>query len=156
MHYRRLRLYGDPLARQVVRGDDEGRFWSHVEKTPGCWLWSGALTHDGYGRFRMPDGHVMAHRFAYELLVGPIPEGLVLDHVRARGCVHRHCVRPDHLEPVTNEVNLLRGDTFVAENAAKSHCPAEHPYDEANTIRRNGRRICRTCEQARAGQPAGR
>lgn len=145
MHWRRWKLYGDPLIRQVVRGDDEKRFWAKVEKSDGCWLWTGALTHDGYGRFRLPGGHAMAHRWAYEQTIGPVPEGLVLDHVRARGCTNRNCVRPDHLEPVTEQENLLRGDTFVAANAAKTHCPSGHAYDDVNTVVRNGRRHCRAC-----------
>lgn len=85
---------------------------------------------------------VPAHRFAYELLVRPIPPGLVLDHE----CRVRHCVRPDHLTPVTNRENILRGVGASARCAAQTHCPAGHPYDEANTyVRPNGHRDCREC-----------
>lgn len=149
MHWRRWRKNGSPHVVQTIRGDDTARFWSYVDKSGECWLWTGALTHDGYGRFRLGYDHVMAHRWAYEHEIGPIPEGLVLDHVVARGCSHRNCVRPAHLEPVTDQENLLRGDTFIAENAAKTECPSGHPYDEENTIRRNGRRVCRACESQR-------
>lgn len=148
-HWARWRRHGDPLHLAIIRGDDEARFWSYVDKSDGCWLWTGALTHDGYGRFRLGYDHVMAHRWAYEHEVGPIPDGLVLDHVKARGCQHRHCVRPDHLEPVTVEENTLRGDTLPAANVVKTHCPSGHPYDEANTIRRGTRRVCRACERGR-------
>ena len=130
-------------------------FWENV--TPGaaddeCWLWSGTVSADGYGRFSMSaDGgrqrRLAAHRVAYELEVGPIPEGLTLDHVRARGCVHRHCVNPAHLEPVTGRENILRGDTFQARNAAKTHCPQGHPYSGENLRSYNGTRYCLTCKR---------
>lgn len=91
------------------------RFWARVDRTnlDGCWLWLGRVDDDGYGRFKLttaPGHHrtVRAHRFAYEQTVGPIPDGLTLDHVRERGCQHRHCVRPDHLEAVTHQENLRR------------------------------------------------
>lgn len=154
MHWRRWRKNGSPHVVHQIRGNDTARFWSYVDKTESCWLWTGALTHDGYGRFRTGHEHCMAHRWIYEQEIGPIPDGLVLDHVRARGCTHRNCVRPAHLEAVTNEENLMRGETIVAENAAKTECPRGHPYDEENTIRRNGRRICRACESQRARRTA--
>jgi len=82
------------------------RFWARVEVTKTCWLWTGSRSRDGYGKFE-PATSVFykAHRFAYETVVGPIPEGLTLDHL----CRVRRCVNPDHLEPVTNQENLLRG-----------------------------------------------
>ena len=89
----------------------------------------------------------LAHRFAYELLVGPIPEGLTLDHVKARGCTSTLCVNPAHLEPVTNEVNILRGIGFPALNAGKSTCPKGHPYSEGNTYLWHGSRYCRICQR---------
>lgn len=89
------------------------------EPNSGCWLWKGA-TACGYGYFR----HRPAHRFAYELYRGPIPEGLQLDHL----CRVRSCVNPSHLEAVTQGVNLHRGETIAARNAAKTHCPKGHEY----------------------------
>lgn len=80
------------------------RFWAKVHKTDSCWLWTASLTF-GYGSFWDGKGQVRAHRFAYELLVDPIPEGLQLDHL----CRIRHCVNPDHLEAVTNAENVQRG-----------------------------------------------
>ena len=90
------------------------RFWSKVDRTDpaGCWMWLGQVNQWGYGHFRRtpradrpgPSATVKAHRFAYELLIGPIPAGLTLDHL----CGRRACVRPDHLEPVTNAENLRR------------------------------------------------
>lgn len=144
MHYRRFRLYGDPLLTRVIRGDDETRFWSKVDAAD-CWEWTGGKDPEGYGRFRLPSGWVRAHRWAWEHFVGPIPERLVLDHL----CRNRGCVNPEHLEPVTVKVNVLRGTSFVSQNVAKTHCPKGHPYDEHNTIHRNGRRVCRACERGR-------
>jgi hypothetical protein len=91
--------------------DEAERFWSKVDRCgpEGCWLWLGQVNQWGYGHFGRtlaPGVHrtVKAHRFAYTLLVGPIPGGLTLDHL----CGRRACVRPDHLEPVTNAENLRR------------------------------------------------
>ncbi|MFJ2662519.1 HNH endonuclease signature motif containing protein [Arthrobacter koreensis] len=81
------------------------------------------------------------HRVAYELFSGPIPNGLVLDHL----CRNRGCFNPNHLEPVTRAVNNLRGVGFMAAHARKTHCPKGHPYDEKNTQIKNGARRCRAC-----------
>jgi hypothetical protein len=89
---------------------------------------------------------VQAHRFAYELLVGPIPEGLELDHL----CRNHACVNPAHLEPVIHVENIRRGDTDAQGrcNRDKTHCPAGHPLDEANTYHNpHGWRACRTCNR---------
>ena len=84
---------------------EEDRFWSKVELGPDCWLWQGRPNRFGYGQFRGIRGRmIMAHRFAYVLLRGPIPAGLTLDHL----CETPACVRPSHLEPVTNSENLRR------------------------------------------------
>lgn len=129
----------------------ECRFWTKVVKGPGlfdCWLWVASLSHHGYGRFWDGNRMVKAHRFAYKLLVGPIPDGLELDHVLAWGCTNRHCVNPSHLESVTGTENIRRGDCTRFQSG-KTHCPAGHPYDEANTYRRCGSRYCRTCRRTR-------
>jgi hypothetical protein len=122
------------------------RVWEKVEKTPACWLWRGTIDRHGYGTIRQSrcDGgrQLRAHRAVYELVVGPAPDGLDLDHL----CRNRRCVRPDHLEPVTRRTNLLRGDTVTARNAAKTHCKNGHPFNEQHTYRRkDGSRFCRTC-----------
>ncbi|MDO8391055.1 MAG: HNH endonuclease signature motif containing protein [Actinomycetota bacterium] len=84
---------------------------SHVDMDGpgGCWLWLGGVDRHGYGKFELPSRTVKAHRFSYELHVGSIPPGLVIDHVREWGCRHRSCVNPDHLEPVTVRENTVRG-----------------------------------------------
>lgn len=111
-HYERFRIHGDAQAGRSVRiwHDDEARFWSKVEKAdPGdCWLWTGVIDQAGYGRIDLGKTNYQAHRFSYEINVGPIPEGLEIDHVHAWGCRHHHCVNPAHLEAVTGAENKRR------------------------------------------------
>jgi hypothetical protein len=118
----------------------EERFWAKVRKTETCWLWTATLNNQGYGEFGSLG---LAHRFAYELLVGPIPEGLTLDHL----CRQPACVRPDHLEPVTHRENVRRGEGWSGRNARKTHCPQGHAYDEANTRWYHNQRNCRACDR---------
>lgn len=122
-----------------------GRIMQNTDRSGACWLWTRSCNGKGYAEIKLAGRRHGVHRLAYELLVGPVPEGLVLDHL----CRVRRCVNPDHLEPVTNRENLLRGEGASAKNAAKTHCPAGHPYDEANTILRpRGSRRCRACHNA--------
>jgi hypothetical protein len=107
-----------------------------------CIIWAGSIDRDGYGRFR----NTPAHRIAYEESKGPIPSGLVIDHL----CRVRNCVNPDHLEAVTIRENTLRGFNPPAMNARKTHCVNGHEFDEINTYwRPNGERDCRACIRAR-------
>ena len=92
----------------------------------------------------MAGKHFLAHRMIYELLVGPIPDGLEIDHL----CRNRGCVNPGHMEPVTHRENLMRGDTVAAANPAKTHCIRGHPYDDENTYRYGSHRYCRACNKA--------
>lgn len=140
-HYWRWSRHGDPLWQPPTPSE---RFWKNVDKNGpgGCWLWTASLYGEGYGQFMVDRRAILTHRFAYLELAGPIPAGLVLDHL----CRVRRCCNPAHLEPVTNRVNVLRGETVPADNAQKTHCPQGHPYDEVNTyVTRCGRRKCRTC-----------
>ena len=109
-----------------------------------CWLWLGAVSSSGYGRTTMNGRGAPAHRVVYEALLGPIPDGMTLDHL----CRNRLCVRPDHLEPVTMRENTLRGVGPTAVNAAKTHCAKGHPLsgDNLGTLGPDGKwRRCRTC-----------
>ena len=119
------------------------RFWSKVEKTNSCWFWKGPL-HSGYGKLGSNNMGVLAHRFSYELLIGPIPKGLEIDHL----CRNKSCVNPEHLEPVTHRENTRRGNTG-AHNAMKTHCKHGHEFSKENTVYQtcgsNLMRRCRTC-----------
>lgn len=120
---------------------------NRIEFSEGCWTWTGHL-HLGYGRVYFQGLKALAHRVVYEQVVGPIPEGLVLDHL----CRQTSCVNPRHLEPVTNAENVLRGVGAPAQNARKTHCKWGHPFEGENVIRRPDGRECRTC--ARENQRA--
>lgn len=100
-----------------------------------CWVWTGALKPNGYGRFQHGGRTTQAHRWSYELFVGEIPEGAVIDHL----CSNRGCCNPAHLEAVTQIVNIRR--------SKPDHCPNGHTYTDATTLRReyNGQRICLIC-----------
>lgn len=127
----------------MISEKDQRRFWARVAlpNANGCMLWLGPLATNGYARMRAAGEPMQAHRVAYILAYGPIPDGLVLDHL----CRVRHCVAPDHLEAVTNAENIRRGEAG-RHNKAKTHCKLGHLYDPANTrIDRKGRRHCRTC-----------
>lgn len=161
MHWRRWRLNGDPLIVRLDRSPDwTVRFWAKVDKEGpgGCWLWTTRCSDDGYGQFSINRQQRFAHRIAYELLVGPIPEGLRIDHVKANGCTSKLCVKaladergPAHLEAVTQRENVRRGDGVTGRNARKTHCPKGHPYDEENTYWRpdGSGRECMTCRRTR-------
>lgn len=125
------------------------RFMRHVAvQNDGCWLWTGTVNQNGYGtistRRERSCRTSKAHRIAYELLVGSIPEGLDLDHK----CRVRRCVNPEHLEAVTRKENIGRGL-----RGARVFCPQGHPYSPDNVLwRKNGAaktRICRTCNRER-------
>lgn len=120
-----------------------------IDEATGCWLWQGCKTYQGYGRMIRLRANHMAHRVVYEDLVGPVPDGLVLDHL----CRVRHCVNPAHLEPVTNRENILRGTGFAARKAAQSHCVNGHPLSGENIYPYKGGRLCRTCRRARHNTP---
>lgn len=123
-----------------------------VELPNGCWGWTGAVFKaTGYGVFsaKSDDGvwrpHT-AHRAAYEMLVGPVPDGLHIDHL----CRNRWCCNPAHLEPVTKRVNDLRGDSPMARQARQTHCLRGHPLAGDNLrVRPSGKRECRECARAR-------
>jgi hypothetical protein len=104
-----------------------------------CWVWVRCLDQDGYAQVTREGRSRRAARVFYEDHIGPIPDGLVIDHL----CRVRPCVNPAHLEPVTNAENLRRGFAVI------THCPKGHPYDEINTRKANGKRHCRACDYYR-------
>lgn len=116
------------------------RFLKFVSPEPntGCWLWMGGCSQNGYGAFKVNGRQETAHRIAYSLLRGEIPEGLQLDHL----CRVRCCVNPDHLEPVTPKENIRRSPIH---SGAKTHCPQGHAYTAENTGKHAGERFCRKC-----------
>ena len=111
------------------------------EPTTGCWLWLGKLHPAGYGKYRGK----FAHRVSWEQSNGPIPEGLQIDHL----CRTRCCVNPDHLEPVTQRENVLRGVGYAAQRAKATHCVNGHEFSPENTGRFRGGRVCRACKRER-------
>jgi hypothetical protein len=122
----------------------EERMWRHISPEPnsGCWLWTAALTGGGYGGVGFAGKFCLAHRVMYEIVIGPIPAGLCLDHK----CRVRCCVNPAHLEPVTVGENNRRGDSFWRK---KTHCPQGHPYEGHNVMWKLGvQRSCRACHTA--------
>lgn len=137
---------------------DLDRFMSKVRYNPetGCWEWTGFIRENGYGSISARPAHfrkmglprsALSHRFSYLLFVGEIPEEFPqLDHL----CRVRHCVNPDHLEPVTQKINSARGLTVTAANAAKTHCVHGHEFDPENTyVDPRGARHCRKCQARR-------
>ena len=146
-------------GRFAVTADPAEHLLAKVEVGPGdCLLWTGYVDPKGYPRISIP-GRKAAHayRVAYELFVGPIPDGLTLDHTCHNGdpdcpggttCRHRRCVNPAHLEPVSQRENILRGKSRSAVLARRTHCPNGHPFDDANTyVTRAGVRHCRACKR---------
>ena len=129
----------------------------------GCWLWTGKLFSKGYGMFRRTENRVRktyyAHKFSYELFVGPVPEGLELDHTchnsdctLANQCPHRRCVNPEHVEPVTHAENVRRSWHGNSANKKKTHCKYGHPFEGDNLailLRATGKnsRRCNMCHR---------
>lgn len=140
---------------EALRPEQLERFWARVDKDGpgGCWLWTGHRTSGGYGGVALSGRSLRAHRVAYELLVGPIPEGLQLDHL----CRVRLCVNPDHLEPVTQTENVRRGFGVGGINYRKTHCPQGHPLSGENLIYRTAGtgHLGRTCRICRAESKKG-
>lgn len=155
-HYLRDARHGSPVSGGSVRHDsDESRrqeLWRLIDKSSGCWIFTGSIRRDGYGTIRYDGRSRPVHRVVYELLVAPIPDGLQLDHLCHTNdescdggveCPHRACVNPDHLEPVTHRENIRRGV-----KSRRTTCPQGHRYDV--TIERRGgvERRCSTCTNA--------
>jgi hypothetical protein len=116
-----------------------------VDKSDGCWEWTGWKNSRGYGRVRYNGKFKQAHRIIYELLNGELPRYLVLDHL----CRNKGCVNPSHLEPVTNKENILRGFSVPAKNARKTHCKHGHELSASNIYVYPQGRVCKVCVAVR-------
>lgn len=128
------------------------RLMARVDADGVCWEWTGATTF-GYGvigRGSRGEGNAYTHRVMWESMVGPVLEGLDLDHL----CRNRRCCNPDHLEPVDRATNVARGARRTGWRKGILHCPRGHLYDRSNDKQRK----CSTCknEQARARREFGR
>lgn len=122
------------------------RFWSKVAKSDDCWNWTGTRRR-GYGQFYYEGRNRSAHRLSYEWANGPIPDGLVIDHI----CRNPSCVRPTHLRAVTQRTNVLHGPTIIVAALSKTQCDNGHDLSGDNLhIDSRGWRVCRACERARA------
>lgn len=127
------------------------RFWAKVDRSGACYRWTGHVTRPGYGRWTwqsQPKRAAYAHRVAWEIAHGPVPPGLVIDHI----CRKRRCVNVEHMRLVTVAENVLCGASQSAANAAKTHCKHGHEFTPANTyLLPGGGRHCRACKRRRDG-----
>jgi|SRR5271165_2340881 len=126
--------------------DPISKFFSKVNKTDTCWLWTGWLSKGGYGYFDLEGKKKIAHKWYWEKIKGPYNRPMQLDHL----CRVRNCVNPDHLELVTQVENIRRGTAGQitgAKNKAKTHCPKGHEYDINNTYKYKTSRRCNTCHR---------
>jgi len=117
------------------------RFYKYIERITesGCWIWTGFVSPDGYGRFRMEESSRLAHRCSYVLHRGPIPDGLEINHI----CGIRSCVNPDHLEAVTHQENVDKSIRIK-----KTHCHNGHPLSGDNLYEYRGLLACKICRRA--------
>ncbi len=135
------------------------RFWQKVNKDGPipthrpdlgrCWIWTAAIgTFTGYGVFRALGKWISAHRFSYLEFVGPIADGLEVDHL----CRNRICVRPSHFEAVTRQVNQLRSSSVSGLNARKTIYVRGHSLQEGNVYIHCRRRVCKICHRAKTAK----
>lgn len=122
----------------------EVRLWGRVTKTDSCWIWNGSVNVYGYGQIMLAYKNLKVHRVAYELLVGPIPTDMTIDHL----CLNKLCVNPEHLEVVTRAENTSRGQKEM-------FCRNGHDMAVTRYTSPKGKTECRTCRDARAQRAKG-
>lgn len=142
-------------SKRGLRGRTNTERWCHQVELPesgdGCWMWRGARRHYGYGVFaETAEGgwsrQVQSHRFAYEMFVGPIPDGLVIDHL----CNTPGCVNPEHLRAVTQQQNVLRGASSGARVLREGKCCKGHELTPDNLVHSAiGKTVCKRCAKQR-------
>ena len=138
------------MKKRTCNRSYEERFEAKVDRSGDCHRWTGAHTPAGYGDFKYEGRSRRAHVVALLLAGVDVPRGMTVDHVWARGCRHRDCVRVEHLEVVTHRTNTLRSDGPAAINARKTSCDRGHEYTPDNLVRhRDVQRDCRTCHNER-------
>jgi hypothetical protein len=150
-----MSAYKPVLERFWAKVDQHGPIPMHRPDLGPCWMWTAGISTDtGYGLFsdERRSRKISAHRFSYETHKGPIPEGLELDHL----CRVRRCVNPDHLEAVTHQINVLRGESPSAHQAKRTSCVNGHPFTPENTYHIKGHRICKPCSIARVYASRGK
>lgn len=155
-HYQTWRKHGTPTPTPqtrmeifMARVDKDGPIAKLKPELGRCWVWTGTLRQSGYGAFTpsRPGPSRAAHCWLYEQTIGPIPDGLDLDHF---ACENRACVRPSHVRPATRRENVLRSAiSLPALQRARMECPQGHRYEGANLLVKKGTRQCRTCHRDR-------
>ncbi len=131
----------------MKKGQSMAEHLAAFADTKGCWEWAGRIDKWGYGRvsYRGAFGF-LAHRAAYIETNGSIPDGMTIDHL----CRNRRCINPDHMEPVSNKVNILRGESWSARNARKTQCKRGHDLTPGNVYVWRNMRHCNQCRALRA------
>lgn len=151
-HWKKWRKYGDPLGGYAPPTAQE-YIEANTERDGQCLVWTGTKLANGYGSVGVRSFNVaLAHRLSYQEFVGPIPEGLQIDHL----CRNRACVEPSHLEPVTQAENMLRGLQSRIINGMDDKCVHGHLYTPENTYITPGRPNSRRCRECARIRDAGR
>lgn len=149
MHYHRIKVHGSTSLPERPEDHELLMLNRSIDPDSGCWNWTGTIADTGYGRVRK----AYAHRVAYEFWIGPIPDGLQIDHL----CRNRRCFNPEHLEAVTQRENILRGESPMARHARRTHCVHGHEFTAENTYSPPSgatHRHCRTCIRNRPSRVA--
>lgn len=142
-----------PILPEQLTDKVMARVFARLVTDPsGCLIWTGATTSSGYGQVRLDGRMVQVHRLMWVYATGrPVPDGLTLDH----GCRTRACANPAHLEAVTHRENILRGESFAADHATRTHCPRGHALIEGNLVPaslRRGDRQCLVCNREQTAE----